>query len=183
MTKARDSQRSKVYRSENEAEMKVFLGRDPEIMTLEEIEGMITNIQVSEWFRVRYGRPRWFRVYPSPGCGKARCFQMQGGGFEITIPKKMRRRWIVLHELSHGLTPRNFAWHGPEFCGNYLSLCKEYLPEGHYNTLLECFQKNGVRWLPRSRATTNFFPFFVATESTLGKQSLPGSLQLPGSCK
>jgi putative metallohydrolase (TIGR04338 family) len=33
----------------------------------------------------------------------------------IALPRRMRRRRVVLHELAHHLTPEEYAAHGPEY--------------------------------------------------------------------
>ena len=65
------------------------------------------------------------------------------------MPKRLRSRFIVLHEMCHILTDRYYgedavAAHGPQFATLELTLVGHFLGENDCRDLLEAFMRHGV---------------------------------------
>ena len=80
--------------------------------------------------------------------------------FQITLGVKARRKWIVLHELSHVIVLRTqphaeAAWHGWQFAKIYLELVNHVLGKDAHDRLRESFRSRRVRYKqPWTRSLT-----------------------------
>jgi putative metallohydrolase (TIGR04338 family) len=152
-TRVRDSQRSKLYAAE-----KVFSDHGGN-MTLEGVEALVWSIMGSEWFKIRFGVPRTVKIKNKRGgWGGANCKQHSESRFTMAFHRFACKKWIVLHELAHGLVPDKLPAHGPEFAGVFLELVQQWMGEADYVKLRDSFKKHKVAWVPRSRATAIYIP-------------------------
>lgn len=147
MSRPRDSQRSRVYRAENEA-LKSLARR---YETMDELTGFVHSI-------VR--RTRTLKVAPElkrsitikDGRGRSNAGGNMSG---IIMPVWSRRDYIVLHELSHTIIERRYArspaWHGWEFCAVYLKLVRSVMGVAAHDALRASFKKHGVRYKPKRK--------------------------------
>lgn len=149
MPRPRDSQRSKLYSAENTAFKR---SGEPEFKTVEECQAYIDKVLSSVWFK-KHWRLRQAKVRPGKGYRKAVWY---GYGYDrnkrgdeggiVQLPKWARKRWVILHELSHGLTPNEEASHGWKFARNYLKLVKHFLGQEEEKKLKEAFKNKRVKY-------------------------------------
>ena len=125
MRRARDRQRSRMYKWEN-AVVRQLLGRsiaDPEFSTVEQCAAYAAPIWRRERARVGLARVQAPRIErPSWGQRSA----LAHPDHRVTLPRWARSRWVILHELAHRLTPRDEA-HGPRFVGVLIGLAARWL--------------------------------------------------------
>ena len=139
----RDNQRARVYAWERKvAGASMFTSQWP---TLEECMGWAEPVWRKE--RARYGlarknSPRIER--PSWGQQSA----LAHADHRITLPKWARNPWVVAHELSHRLSPRDEA-HGPRFVGILIGVLSRHCGYD-VEELMASAQEMGVRYHVRS---------------------------------
>ena len=160
----RDSQRSKVYAAER---MHSQWYDENQYANLGEIQSWVDGICKSRWFKNRY--PRYavdkksimkygraadgIKVLDGRGrirpCGSTRGF--------IKLPMWSRFELLILHEIAHVVTRRNGyhgplpAWHGREFCANFLALVRRFLGKEAGKELKACFKKKRVKYIRPKR--------------------------------
>lgn len=136
----RDTQRSKVYKAES-----VLDKPSKKFETIKEVEKYLKRIFDSVWFKKNFPHKKQFKV----GDGRRRRSASGGhwgnSGVRMSLPKWSRYESLVLHELAHGLTPLQYAWHGPEFCCVYLRLVEQYMGKEAHQLLQFSFRDNDVR--------------------------------------
>jgi putative metallohydrolase (TIGR04338 family) len=135
-TRPRDSQRSRLYRAEDELEP----GR--RLPTVAVLQGYVDDLAASDWFTARWGA-RSFDV--RPGHGHRRATADRNG--VLQLPLWSRTELVVLHEVAHCLTPERYAAHGPEYAGVFLSLVRRRLGPGAAQVLEDAFARHRVRWV------------------------------------
>lgn len=173
----RDSQRKKIYDSEELVFHPDTLNPTPEWKTLREVQDFVDLVTASDTWKalgVRTERPISVRD------GRGRSADANPYRGLITTPKGTRSRWVALHELAHiaeayradwdyvqGGWPyreilvrldedwekvpiRTTAPHGPEFAGIYLCLVRNFLPED-YDRLKATFKERKVKVAPVDR--------------------------------
>ena len=143
----RDAQRSKVYKAEEDRRLAVDGAKH--VMTLPEIRKVVADLIEDPRFpqywphvkviNVKDGRRR----RSAYGCTP----EETGGPGEIGLPKFARYRLVVCHELAHVVTAEDAAWHGPEFCRNYLLLVGMLISGRCMHLLMESFEEHGVKYL------------------------------------
>jgi putative metallohydrolase (TIGR04338 family) len=147
----RDSQRQKVYDAEGAA----FAGAPvdlPEMADLERYVNFVCSLK-----RVKASFPKLVDWPIYIGDGRAR---RKAGGWRqgILMPRWSRKRWVVLHELSHVIVDRvhshrRAAGHGWEFASTYLLLVRHVMGVAVHDRLKAEFKARRVRYkAPRQRA-------------------------------
>lgn len=152
----RDFQRSKVYRAERDMDTQLgeYGGR---LETIPEIRTWIDEINGSRWMKGYVNRHRDHQLEVGHtkivvGDGRSRikpCAELFRYNYTaiVKFPKWGRSRLIVLHELTHVYTNWIIpAWHGREFCANYLEFVKRWLGQDARAELQASFQRNGVKF-------------------------------------
>ena len=149
MRRARDSQRSKVYA----AETKAFEAEPVDLPEVADVERFIAH--VCSLGRVRESFPELGARTITVGDGRRRrsaCADSRG----VNMPRWSRRRWLVLHELSHtimGRRHRNAVSHGWQYAEIYLLLVRHVLGVPAHDRLKAEFKAHRVRFRePRKRA-------------------------------
>lgn len=153
----RDMQRSKLYKAEQAA----LGGFDtkPDFVDLDECERYVRKIESSERM-IGAGWPRGRKTNVS--CGKGARSATSFGG-RIDLPRTMRRRWVIIHEMAHEL--RNYqrrveaqreylagqrrpkpAPHGWEFAATYLQMVLWFLGREAHDKLKASFKSHKVRY-------------------------------------
>jgi len=97
---------------------------------------------ISNYIRVGDGRGRW-----RTACGSIN---------EIKLPKFARDKIIILHEIAHSATLRTHpdaAWHGPEFCFNFLMLVGRWLGKEMKEELWDCMRAHRVKVMGSEKKT------------------------------
>lgn len=144
--KPRDSQRSKVYKSD--AALKKF--SEP-LKTIEDIEKFVKSVWKLK--RVQESFPKISEECPRVKDGRG-TRNARGGMFYISIPLWARSSDIVLHELAHTVTIRTYGYgetaaHGPEFCAVYLRLALYVMGREAHDALKAAMKHNKVRYKPK----------------------------------
>lgn len=143
VTNMRDSQRSKVYKSDEALDT---FGR---LETTTAIQHIVNQLWASERFKKAF--PRAAAYYGGPpkvedgrrrrrACGNAYCIKM---------PKWSRTRGVIAHELAHTVCLRERLegpWHGWQFCEVYLKLVLFTMGREAHDVLKQEFKKNRVRF-------------------------------------
>lgn len=151
-SRPRDAQRARLYAAERAA-----FGYPPRCLTVKEAEAMVARVLRSAWFRARWPEVTYVRFKDGRGrrhAGGHRDPQLNGGSF-ITIPRGLRYRWVVCHELAHVVTPNRFAAHGREFAANYLDIVRYALGREAKAALLAQFKAAGVKHRAPLRTLTD----------------------------
>jgi putative metallohydrolase (TIGR04338 family) len=138
--KLRDQQRAAVYKAEGEA----GAARGEE-MSLKAIQDLMTRVMGTVWFQKNWPDRKIFHLYDGRRRSAA-CGGRLNGGIFVKLPKWSRREMIVLHEMAHGVQPRNSAAHGPEFCMIYLAFVRRFLGEAQALELEAKFKQHGVAY-------------------------------------
>lgn len=87
------------------------------------------------------GRP-WVSVKKAHGNAKSSwiCYEEN---IVSLLPEHMNEQ-VILHELSHIVTPRDVQWHGKEFCWNYLDLTMRWRGPSVYLDLRNAIRAQGI---------------------------------------
>jgi hypothetical protein len=112
MRRARDNQRSRLYAWESDA-LGLHNGRYVSLAECQELADCVCCAYKVEPVRISDGRGHSNAVYY-----RGSRWLVSGEIHKpptIALPKRMRRRRVVLHELAHHLTPEEYAAHGPEY--------------------------------------------------------------------
>ena len=155
----RDSQRSKVYK----AEQGHSLWFDEALFdSVGEVQEWVDCICRSRWFKNRYPRyaidaksiMKYGRAADGIKVLDGRSRQRACGstrGF-IKLPVWTRSDLHILHEIAHVVTRRNGyqgplpAYHGRDFCANYLALVRQFMGKEEADELKGCFKKHRVKY-------------------------------------
>lgn len=144
MRRSRDNQRSKVYAWERE-QTRWFREAGLEFDSIEDVAVYMNPIWRSE--RGRYGRAK----VPAPKLHHGHWGQRSALAYashEISLPRRMRNEWVILHEMAHRLTPADEA-HGPRFVGCLIGLLARHAGRDA-NALMETADASGVKYHVRS---------------------------------
>jgi len=150
-SRPRDEQRSRLYAAENQ--IKAFL-RDP-LPKIEQMQAFVDEILGSPWLQSQFGSRILSPITVLPG---RRRRQATAHFFMsiIKVPKALRSKFIVLHEVAHILTDRYYGQdvteaHGPQFATFLLMLVDHFLGREDCEELLEAFARWGVAHLYREQ--------------------------------
>lgn len=148
MPRSRDSQRSKVYT----AELKAFEGAPVDLPEIEDIERYIAHICSLGRVKDSFPELAWRSI--TVGDGRRRR-SAGGDGRGIYMPRWSRKRWVVLHELSHTIMDRryrNATDHGWQYAEVYLTLVRHVMGVDAHDRLKAQFKAHRVRYkAPRAR--------------------------------
>jgi putative metallohydrolase (TIGR04338 family) len=150
---AKDTQMQKVY----DAEQAVFHNATASgFQSFEEVNAFVAKVFASAWFKRHFPQ-----AYRPP-----RLHEHNGGrtafarGYSIHLPKNDfgKKKWVVLHELAHCLTPSRsqeaghiLQSHGREFCAIYLKLIGHGIGPKTQKALRDSFRQHKVKYLPKKR--------------------------------
>lgn len=142
--RARDNQRSKVYKAEQ-----VIHDRF-ELENIEAVEKYVKIVSNSKYFQKHFGV---FSFHIKDGRGTRKAFS---SGNVLNFPVWSRKKAIVLHEIAHSIVNKKYlsaASHGPEFCKIYLILVNHFLGKECYKELKQSFRLNKVKCSIRKKKT------------------------------
>jgi hypothetical protein len=166
----RDYQRSKAY----DAEELVFEGSSAEssagtwqdFETLAECERYLLSVLGTHAFRELGVDGSWERPPRlEAGRGASKAASADAIGHKIVLPTSLRKRWIILHELSHlaashihervwvegrgyyYIASRSISPHGPEYAGIFLHLVRGLFGEHASCALRAAYKEKGVKVL------------------------------------
>jgi len=156
----RDSQRSKLYKAER---LHSLWSNDSQFDSLKDVQDWVDKICKSRWFKNRYPRhaldPKSLMRYGRSangikaldGRGRTRA-NGSTRGF-IKLPVWTRSELHILHEIAHVVTSRYTvnsrklpAFHGRDFCANYLALVRQFMGKEAGKELKACFKKSRVKY-------------------------------------
>jgi len=174
----RDSQRKKIYDSEELVFHPDTLNPTPEWKSLREVQDFVDLVTASDtWKALGVGNQKPISVRDGRGRSSAGADPYHDF---ITMPRGTRSRWVALHELAHiaeiyradwddvqggwpyyeilvrlddnwdKVPTRTTAPHGPEFAGIYLCLVRSFLSEDH-DRLKAAFKERKVKVAPVDR--------------------------------
>jgi putative metallohydrolase (TIGR04338 family) len=143
--KIRDSQRARVYKSDKDL-MKIA----KPLPTVADIEKYAVRLFKSKRLAAKYPRAV-IRGAPEVGDGRRTRRALAHGGWKITVPVWARNEAIVLHELAHIITVRQFwlqthAPHGWQFAAVYLDLVKWMMGGAAHDALKASFKAHKVKF-------------------------------------
>jgi putative metallohydrolase (TIGR04338 family) len=152
MKRPRDSQKSKVYAAERRIQ------RGDQGWSYQETQDFVDRITRTRWWLNRQGPPF---VYVKDGRGTRWALAFDPyvtpkGEYRpatINLPRWARDPIVVLHELTHILTPATEAAHGETFCGTYLALVKRFMDIETRDALRQSFREHGVKWTSRKEVS------------------------------
>lgn len=142
MKRERDNQRSKLYKAEH-----VLWDDSKKFQTIGECEEYIKTVLRSRWFKNRY--PHKEKLVLGDGRGMRRATAgswLETNTVDISLPRWSRMEAVILHELSHNVSPMFKAAHGPEFASNFLSLVLRFMGRNAWVQLRESYKKHRVKW-------------------------------------
>jgi putative metallohydrolase (TIGR04338 family) len=145
----RDVQRKRVYDAEAEAFDHDKNTNDPTFREVKAVEKYVKKVFAMKRVQKEWTRANWApRVKDGRGCR----YPCAYGGVTIVMPVWARREWVILHELAHIITEREYtsktkAPHGWEFCKTYLRLVEIVMGKGAYLSLEKSFLKHGVKFI------------------------------------
>lgn len=158
--RSRDSQMSKLYAAERKHSL---WSEESQYDSISHVQVWVDSICKSRWFKNRYphyalsqsrqtiflnASERGIKVLDGRGRRKA-CGSNRG---YIKLPVWSRSDLVILHEIAHVVTRREGyhgplpAFHGREFCANYLSLVRRFLGKEAGDELKEHFKKGRVKY-------------------------------------
>lgn len=117
--------------------------------TLDEVTEYLNRIFKSRWFKKHYPAKTWFTLGDGRRARIARGGHRGYSGVYLKLPRWARSEYVVLHELSHGVTPTDKAAHGREFARNLLLLVKRWMGEEDYKKLKQSFRLHRVKFTPK----------------------------------
>lgn len=136
-SRARDSQRQRLYTAENVA----FPGGGPAkgLRTIPECQAFVDKVLGSAWAQRRYGRRAIYVDH------KAKGGHYSPGDRTMSLGMWARTQRVILHEIAHELTPRECAWHGQEFAATHLALVRQFIGQEDADRLRAAYVKHRVR--------------------------------------
>jgi hypothetical protein len=137
----RDTQKGKVYKSEQEVFKDIIYS---ECMSLDECESFINSLTSSDYY-IRFKGFKNIKV--KSGRGERSPAYYHYDIKTISLPKWARNPVVVIHETIHALvhkTVGDYAGHHASFCTHYLNLLNYFMGEDSANKLKDSFIKNKV---------------------------------------
>lgn len=152
--RARDNQRSKVYKSDRSLD-----DISKPLPSVEDIEAHVSEVFASEEVRKAFPSAKW---RPPPEV-------MDGGGRKsagandrvVIMPRWARREGLLLHELAHTVVYREYGRHrdieahGWQFCAVYLQLVRFMMGREAQDILKMAMISNGVKFRPPRKKTAD----------------------------
>ena len=141
----RDSQRSKVYKAENQ----VFSFKEEKLETMAQAQLVVNEVINSDYYKSNKG---WKRVKLSDGRGSRRAFYYYDDR-RVSLPKGSRMRWVIIHEMAHCLTHKTVGddvGHHGSFCTHYANMVSELIGVDKARELTKAFRRNKVLYQAQS---------------------------------
>lgn len=141
-----DYQRQRAYAAEQISGVKTAPQR--QFDTIEQCQDYVNEVCSTAYFKRRFGDFEVTAVYKMSGSALgARQSNTRG---KIWLPRWAFREWVILHELSHCLTPEaSGGGHGRRWCRTYLDLVGFHLGRLWEKRLRESFIAKAVKTTPK----------------------------------
>lgn len=145
----RDAQRRKVYDAEIEAGLK---RGTPRFEYISDVRDYVLKVRTNGYLRRRYEHSLQPPIDVQDGGNRAA--RATGNVSRIRLPRWAWSEYIVLHELAHVITEReygilNTAWHGREYCEILLDLVRFMLGRDQHDELKRRYKELGVKFRPK----------------------------------
>lgn len=141
MTKARDSQRIKVYRAEWAVPKASSLGWGKS----DNVQKFVIKVLTSAYVTRRYGKLHIPKIEPKHH-GAA---TYNGSWQRIKLPRWAMTKETVLHEVAHHIVHWEYgsrcAGHGPEFVKVFLELLSHFISKEYAKQIQSLYAKQGVK--------------------------------------
>lgn len=132
-----DWQRTRLYNSEGSwAEMYEW-----DELDIHECRAFVKKVTHSKWWKQRGGY-RDVQVKDGRGTTRAQAY----GRMAIGLPRGMRSKWVILHELAHTLVPYPRPGHGRRFVQVYIDLVHRFLGKEYAQSMRKAFREDGLKW-------------------------------------
>lgn len=148
MTRPRDSQRSRLYASEWEC----FGWPKMEFKDMQELEDYLWGVLENRYVQKKYQTARdivsgtqKFKICNGAGHRRA-VTHFEGDTIRVSFPRKMRCKWVVVHEIAHVVAPRDKAFHGREYARVYLHLVRIFFGAETQNKLKAAMKKHKCKY-------------------------------------
>lgn len=139
MSRFRDQQRSRLYAAER------TLPEGPTFESLAQTQRYVDAVTGSAWWKRHYG-PSHIEV--RDGRGRIKAGSLTGRA-AITLPRRMRYKWSILHEMAHQATDWQYGpdlpAHGWQFARTYALLLKRFLGVDTFLQLLLAYTLHHVQ--------------------------------------
>ena len=119
-------------------------------LSLGELQSVVDEIMASAWWNRLYPKAPKFRVRDGRGMNDARIGR---DGKSLQHPPGTRHRYLVVHEMAHGIDPTGTEDHGAVFSALYLFLVGECYSPTAKRRLAKWYTRFGVTWDRRIAAT------------------------------
>jgi putative metallohydrolase (TIGR04338 family) len=147
-TKPRDSQKQRVYTSQNES----GLLYSEKALTIRESQKFVNKVVAGKTAKALFEKYRFpLQAYPTTivveaSNGSHATFARNGWATyrAIRLNNAGRIKLIILHEVAHHITWGHEA-HGAEFTDVYTKLVRRYIGKDAYDTLITSFSNNRVK--------------------------------------
>lgn len=152
MRMERDTQRSRLYVADD-----VLRPRATPLPEIADMERFVRKVWKSKRLAADYPKAfdqnRWKLPKVKDGRGRTAAGGWYGG---ITMPKWSRKTDVVIHELAHCITEREFgshvAGHGWQFCSVYLRMVSVLMGREAHDELKASFKAHRVKFrAPRAK--------------------------------
>lgn len=143
-TKRRDMQKAKLYRAEKVLLPYGKVGDE----SVPACEAFVKSVWQSTWVKKHFVRAR---LNGPPEIADGRGTRIARGGLNrLNLPRWARTKAVVLHEITHALTPDRPA-HGWVFCKNYLAIVQHFMGTEAAKELRVAYREHRVRYNPPRR--------------------------------
>lgn len=148
MSRPRDNQRSRMYASEWEC----FGWPKMEFKDMAELEEYLWSVLENRYVQKKYPIAREIvsgtqKLKIANGAGFRRAItRWEGNHILVAFPRKMRCKWVVVHEIAHVLAPQDASWHGREFARVYLHLVRIFFGQEIQNKLKAAMKKHKCKY-------------------------------------
>lgn len=142
--KERDTQRARLYAADDVLEAYAV-----PLPKVEDMERYVKKVWASKRLAADYPRA-WRGGLPTVKDGRGHSRNATGGWAGIDMPKWSRKSNVVLHELAHVITIREWtsqtAGHGWRYCGVFLRLVLIMMGREAHDALKASFKQHRVRF-------------------------------------
>ncbi len=145
MARARDSQRSKVYKAQRVIDGKSFFNSVPKT------QAYVDKITRSVWWKKQHrGYIKTVKVKD----GRRRKRASAYGANTIVMPSWSRYEMVILHELAHCIVhsydaPEIEAGHGRLYASLFLKIVKRFMGKWEHDQLKASFKRHRVKYIPK----------------------------------
>lgn len=145
----RDTQRARLYKADD-----VLAQWSKPLPKVADMERFVKKVWSSKRLKASYPKAMKIRP-PAVKDGRGHSRNATGGYWEIDMPRWSRTTAVVLHELAHVITQREFpaaAAHGWEYSGVYLRLALLFMGREAHDAFKKSMKEHRVRFTaPRER--------------------------------